>query len=105
MTIRVQERDLIIPSLRVAASAPDGEITTTDLIQEMEKEFRPEGKDAEIIEGRNDSYFSQKVRNLVSHRNSSTSMFTRGYAIYHRERESIQITDAGRQFLNQVPDP
>ena len=104
MTGLIQERDLIIPALRAAAASPGGEITTTRLIETLIDEFAPEGHDAQIIDGRNDTYFSQKVRNLISHRTASTSMFTKGYATYHDDDESIRITEAGRVFLTQVPD-
>ena len=100
---RIRERDLIIPALR-SAEAAGGEITMTNLIDQMIDQFEPQGEDAEIIQGRNDSKFSQKVRNLVSHREASTSIFSRGYAIYHPNSESIQITDSGRNFLTQVPE-
>jgi hypothetical protein len=102
---RISERDLILPALRAAATSPGGEISTTDLIQLLSDEFQPDGQDAEIIDGRQDTYFSQKVRNLISHRESGTSMFKKGYAIYHPESESISITEAGKLFLSQVPDP
>jgi hypothetical protein len=82
MPVRVQERDLVVPALRAAASRPNGTISTSDLITELEDLFQPEGQDAELLEGRNDTYFSQKVRNLISHRTASTSMFLRGYAEY-----------------------
>jgi len=101
---RIRERELIIPALRAAAVQPGGEIEMTKLIAELTDEFQPGGEDAEIIQGRNDSKFSQKVRNLVSHRDSSTSMFTKGYATYQPEAESIRITELGRKFLDQVPD-
>lgn len=101
---RVRERDIVIPALRAAAAEPEGEIHMTKLIDLMTAEFEPQGEDAEIIQGRADSKFSQKVRNLVSHRDSSTSMFTKGYAEYQAEAESIRITDLGRKFLDQVPD-
>ena len=104
MAVRVAERDLVVPALRAAAQSIGGEITTSRLIEVLTTEFQPDGKDAEILEGRQDTHFSQKVRNLVSHRSSSTSMFTKGYAIYHSTTESISITDKGREFLNQVPD-
>lgn len=103
MVARVRERDLVIPALRAAAAAPNGEIRTSDLIDVLTEEFAPEGRDAEILEGRHDTYFSQKVRNLVSHRESQTSMFTKGYATYHSASESIRITDEGLAFLDQVP--
>ncbi|GLI97671.1 hypothetical protein [Sphingobium sp. BS19] len=103
MAGRIRERDLIIPALR-AASAKGGEITTTNLIKALAEEFEPDGQDAEILIDRNDTYFSQKVRNLISHRTTSTSMFTKGYAEYHDGSESFSITELGQQFLNQVPD-
>jgi hypothetical protein len=103
MPERVRERDLVIPALRAAANN-GGEITMTQLIEELTEEFEPSGVDAEILEGRNDSHFSQKVRNLVSHRETGTSMFTKGYAEYHAPSESIRITDAGAAFLGHVPE-
>jgi hypothetical protein len=102
--VRVRERDLIIPSLQLADNRPGGFITTTDLIGELEAVFQPEGDDAAQLDNRNDTRFSQKVRNLISHRESGNSMFTRGYAIYMADREGIKITEAGRHFLAQVPD-
>lgn len=103
MPARIRERDLIIPALRAAAEHQGGEITTTDLIGVLEAEFQPDGQDAQTLDGRNDTYFSQKVRNLVSHRDTSTSMFSRGYATYDAQAESIKITDSGRAFLATVP--
>lgn len=100
----IPERELVIPALRAAAARPNGEITTSDLIDVMTVEFQPDGRDAQIVAGRNDTYFSQKVRNLVSHRPSPNSMFSKGYATYHPESESIRITAIGREFLGQVPD-
>ena len=102
MAGRIRERDLIIPALRAAASRPGGYISTADLIPLLEEEFEPEGRDAEILDGRHDSHFSQKVRNLISHRETNTSMFKRGYAEY--TGDGIRIADAGRLFLDQVPE-
>ena len=101
---RITERELVIPALRACASSKGGEIATTKLIETLEDEFAPDGKDAEIIEGRHDTYFSQKVRNLISHRGTGTSMFTKGYATYDAASESIIITNLGRNFLDQVPE-
>ena len=100
MAGRIKERDLVVPALK-AALARGGFISTSQLISALEAEFEPDGRDAEILDGRQDTHFSQKVRNLVSHRESSTSMFKKGYAEY--TGEGIKITDAGRRFLDQVP--
>lgn len=99
---RIRERDLIVPALRAAARRPDGFISTSDLIAELEKEFEPAGEDAEILDNRNDSKFSQIVRNLKSHKNNSTSMFKKGYA--EEEEDGLRITDKGREFLDQFPE-
>lgn len=48
-----------------------GSINTTELISELERLMNPTGNDTDILDGRNDSKFSQKVRNIVSHQNSS----------------------------------
>lgn len=102
MSVRIRERDLIVPTLRIAASRPGGEIATAELIVELTEMFQPEGEDAEILAGRQDSHFSQKVRNLVSHRDGQTSMFAKGYADY--TGNGIRITDAGRVLLDQIPE-
>ena len=102
MPVRVQERDLIVPSLRLAASRPTGEITTAELIIELTDMFHPEGEDAEILEGCQDTKFSQKVRNLVSHRAGRQTMFSRGYVEY--TGDGIRITPNGRAFVHSLPD-
>ena len=103
MAGRIRERDLVVPALRAAAASAGGEITTTKLIQALTDEFEPDGQDAELLDGRIDTYFSQKVRNLISHRTTGTSMFTHGYADYLDHSESIRITDVGRSFLKSIP--
>ena len=102
MPVRIAERDLVIPALKAAADRQTGEITTADLIIELTDKFQPDGLDAEILEGRNDTRFSQKVRNLVSHREGQRSMFTRGYAEY--TGDGIRITAAGLALLDQLPE-
>ena len=95
----VHESDLTLPTLRLLNSAPDGFLETTDLIAKLESLFNPAGKDAEIIEGRQDTYFSQKVRNIISHRTSPTNPIAKGLIDYHSDAKGLKITDAGREFL------
>jgi hypothetical protein len=93
---------LIIPALQFAAESADGSITTSELIGNLTDKFNPTGKDAEIINNRNDTYFSQKVRNLVSHQHSPASFIKNGYAEYLGKEEGIRITDKGRKLLEDL---
>ena len=61
------EKELLFPALLVISNKIDG-LTTSELIRELTNKLNPQGRDAEIIAGRNDTYFSQKVRNLISHK-------------------------------------
>jgi hypothetical protein len=61
------ERELVLPALVLLDLSQAG-LTTSDLIRELTTILRPDGHDGEILADRNDTYFSQKVRNLVSHR-------------------------------------
>lgn len=96
---RIPEESLLIPALQAAANSPNGEIKTSELIKVLTDKFNPKGKDAEILENRNDSRFSQKVRNIISHRNNETSMFNSGYVEYKKELSGIKITQSGRDLL------
>lgn len=60
------EPELVIPALKFMRDNPSG-VTTTQLINHLIDTLQPSGHDMEILEGRNDTYFSQKVRNLKSH--------------------------------------
>ena len=90
------EADIRIAALKALAAEPNGRLTTTELIEKLESELSPTGNDAEILAGRSDTYFSQKVRNLVSHRNQSTGLSARGLATYNADDESWTITPNGR---------
>lgn len=63
----ITEKELIIPALRLIAEQTKG-LSTTELIQLLRQELKPSDKDIEILKGRNDDVFSQKVRNLISHK-------------------------------------
>ena len=78
-------------------------MTTSEIIGALEARFRPTGEDAQILDGRSDTKFSQKVRNLVSHRGSPSSLVGRGYAQYDAIRPAgFRITPAGRALLQSA---
>ena len=92
----ITEAQIRNATLPLLAQSPNGFLSTSDLIAALEGILRPTGKDAEIVPGRSDTYFSQKVRNMVCHREGSTSLQTQGYVIYDEVREGLEITDVGR---------
>ncbi len=98
MSQRISETELILPSLYLM-NINGGTITTSDLISRLRLIMKPSGADLEILSGRNDDKFSQKVRNLKAH-----STFERyGYASYKGEARKgyAEITEEGKKHLKE----
>jgi hypothetical protein len=96
-TPRISERELVVPTLRLLDDGDSGWMATSKLIARLTELFAPSGQDAEILEGRSDTYFSQKVRNMISHRDQSSSFIHNGLA--HYEREGLRISSQGRSAV------
>ena len=94
-----QIRNEILIELAALAS---GKLSISELIEILEQRLKPTGKDAEIAEGRSDTYFSQKVRNTVSHRDQGTGLSARGLAVYNADDERWTITSAGRAYVKEL---
>lgn len=95
------ESDLVIPALRLLRKNPKG-LHTSELIRKLEETLKPTGHDVELLEGRSDTFFSQKVRNLKSH----DTLARNGLATYE-QKEDIrgglhQITEEGLNYLREV---
>ena len=92
------EGEIMNAALDLLARQPSGQLTTSELIKLLTHELSPIGHDTDIIAGRSDTYFSQKVRNLVSHRNASSGIVTQGYATYDNSTKpgTLTITEKGR---------
>ncbi len=93
--MRIEEKTLILPTLYIIKR--DGATSTSDLIEELTAVFNPTGEDAKILDGRHDTKFSQKVRNLKSHRATNsmdiyTSLDSKGRYL---------LTDAGEEYLRE----
>lgn len=101
----ISESEIRDAALVALARQPSGFMTTEDLIVQLTADMQPCGDDLLILDGRSDTRFSQKVRNLVSHRNQSTSLETRGLADYDDVREGWQITDLGRSHASRISQP
>jgi len=98
---RIQQGDIAVLALELAAARSSGFISTTDLKKFMMDKFKPSEGDAEPTAKGEVPLFDQIVGNLVSNRSTLTSMFKLGYATY--PGDGIQITQLGRKFLDTVP--
>lgn len=85
-------------AMKALLAAQGQTLTTSNLIKSLSRSLSPTGRDAEIAQNRSDTYFSQKVRNLVSHRNQSTGLQARGLADYDAPSESWTLTKSGRHY-------
>ncbi len=85
------ESDLVIPALEALRENAAG-LRTEDLIKILTERLEPAGRDSEILSGRRDTYFSQKVRNLKSH----NTLERRGLATY--DKGVFHITEEGKQY-------
>lgn len=66
---RVKETEIIKPALRIIKDNPG--INTSRLIEELQNVVELYLGDKEILKGRNDTKFSQIVRNLISHKDTN----------------------------------
>lgn len=90
---RYSEENLIDPAL-FAIYKHNGSLTTGQLIKVLTDELNPSGADMEILFGRKDTRFSQKVRNLVSHRTICPK-----YTDYDTSSSMLTLNDNGRERL------
>jgi hypothetical protein len=96
---RISERDLTCPTLAILASKPNGYCSTSRLIADLTDHFEPKGEDAEILDNRHDTKFSQIVRNMKSHKTASTNIIHRG--LVEETARGFRITDSGREYLKK----
>lgn len=95
---RIREADTYIHILKLLDEA-GGFMKTADLIVALEQRMEPKGEDAMILANRFDTKFSQIVRNVVSHRASSTNLIGRGFAEYDKIKRGLRITRSGVDAL------
>lgn len=98
------EGEIAIEAVRVVEEF--GEIDMSRLIAELTVRMKPDGHDGRILAGRNDTYFSQKVRNLRSHNNKiffSEVRYCKSTGKYvSREFEEYKRTKSGTEYAALV---
>ena len=96
---RITEAELTLPTVRLLQRKGERWLQVGALVKQLTHLFAPNGRDAQILAGRSDTYFSQKIRNIVSHRQQSTSFIRHGLAEYSAERLALRLTRLGSETL------
>ena len=91
------ENELIPYALKIIKEHKDG-IDTTNLIAKLRQIMKPDGDDAEILSNRSDDKFSQKVRNLKSHKNLEKKK------LVDYKNNNFFIRQEGLNFLEDLKD-
>lgn len=78
---------------------PSGSMSISELIGRLSGQMSLDADDLKILNDRNDTKFSQKVRNTVSHIKNATSLENQGLAVYNKSSESWTLTPLGRSVL------
>lgn len=99
MPVRIAENELIDPALEYIYNSPTGTVTTTELRDHLLHVMRPKGEDTDILDGRNDMKFDQKVRNLKSHKTLEKT----GYVDH--VRNGFRLNSFGQKMMKKRYGP
>jgi hypothetical protein len=95
----ISEGELLLPSLYLMM-VNGGSIDTSTLRNGLRDIMKPSGEDEQILSGRSDTHFDQKVRNLKAH-----NTFDRlGYASYDKGRQEFVLTKEGEEYIKNNHD-
>lgn len=95
---RLREPEARILALRIAAACPNHAASTAEIKNQIPDYIELTTMDLEPSQTRrHERKWQQIVGNVVSHQKSSTSIFSRGYAI--RTADGIRVTTEGLAFL------
>lgn len=97
---KIREADVWKYALLVMSTMQNGYVATKELIKILTSILELSDQDKVTLKGRNDSKFSQIIRNLKSHRKSTTNFIYQGYA--EAVDEGFKITEKGRLFVRET---
>ena len=94
---RISESELVLPTLHILVT--NGTTTTSELIQSLRSLLSPSGEDLDLLSGRNDDKFSQKVRNLKSHDRLTVQGLAKR-VILNNGQKAFSITEKGKKLYS-----
>lgn len=98
---RLREKEARILALKIAARSTNHSATMHDIRKELPKLYPLTASDKrQSLTRKNEQLWQQIVRNVVSHENSTQSLFRRGLATRHES--GIKATPEGLAYLKSV---
>lgn len=98
---RLREPEARILALRIAASRPNREASTSYIKEHIQDHIKLTATDLKPSLTRpHEERWQQIVGNVISHINTSTSIFNRGFA--ERTDDGIKVTDLGMKYLAKL---
>lgn len=94
-----KQEDLLFPSIMIIGKY-GGQMDTTTLISELMVLLSPDGSDLESYNGRNDTIFSQTVRNLRAHIPSTKGL--QKYFDVAKGDDGIKLSDYGQNMYEMI---
>lgn len=94
-----KQEDLLFPSIMIIGKY-GGQMDTTILISELMVLLSPDGSDLESYNGRNDTIFSQTVRNLRAHIPSTKGL--QKYFDVAKGDDGIKLSDYGQNMYEMI---
>lgn len=104
MSKRIAESDLFLPALYVISQCE--KVNTSLIKQELIAAFNPTGEDNEILAGRADTKFSQKVRNLMGSHYETNGMSAHtqkdAQGFFKLTPQGEKAVEANREYLSYL---
>jgi hypothetical protein len=98
---RLREPEARILALRIAASRPNREATTSYIKDHIQDYIELTAIDLKpSLTRHQEERWQQIVGNVISHINTTTSIFNRGFA--ERTDDGIRVTDLGMKYLAKL---
>lgn len=88
--------------LVLLARTQSGKMSESTLISEAERTKFLTSWERERVPSRNDSRFANRIHRIIYHRESRKNFLRRGYLEWDSHEHTLQITERGHRFLEQI---
>ena len=99
ITRKLGEKDLTLPTLYLLYTR--GDMNTSELKDEIINLINPGGENLDPLVNRADTKITQIIRNIISHKDTTTNIIYKGLVEYSDITGILSITEKGVAYLNK----